>query len=166
MLTPHDRLFVPLFAGTGVDLHPLDVTRAADRERLLAYIWADHAERLGRTAAAIAIAAADPPTLDRSDAADWLETQLEPAPSRELARVVMHSIAFQYFPPATKQRIIALMTRHGATATAQAPLAWLFYEMDPERQTQAALCLRLWPGGQEQILATGDPHGVRLSWRG
>ena len=78
----------------------------------------------------------------------------------------MHSIAFQYFPPATKQRIIALMTRHGATATAQAPLAWLFHEMDPERQAQAAPCLRLWPGGKEQILATGDPHGVRLSWRG
>ena len=63
-----------------MDLHPLDVTKAADRERLLAYIWADQAERLARTEAAIAIAAADPPLLDRGDAADWLEAQLDPAP--------------------------------------------------------------------------------------
>ena len=148
----------------GVDLHPLDVTRAADRERLLAYVWADQAERLARTAAAIAIAAADPPTLDRGDAAEWLEAQLDPAPRRGIVRVVMHSIAFQYFPPATKERILAHMALVGGMATKQAPVAWLSYEMDPVHRTQAALRLRLWPDGQEQILATGDPHGVKLSW--
>jgi hypothetical protein len=148
----------------GVDLHPVDVTSPADRERLLAYIWADQPERLARTAAAIAIAATNPPMLGQGDAADWLETQLEPAPRSGLVRVVMHSIAFQYFPPATRQRINAIMTRLGVTASAQAPLAWLFYEMDPERPTMAVLRLRLWPGGQEQILATGDSHGTRLSW--
>ena len=148
----------------GVDLHPLDVTKAADRERLLAYIWADQAERLARTEAAIAIAAADPPPLDRGDAADWLEAQLEPTPRGGTVRVLMHSIAFQYFPPATKQRIIAHIARVGAAASEQAPLAWLSYEMQPPLGSLAVLSLRLWPGGQEQILATGDPHGVKLSW--
>jgi hypothetical protein len=148
----------------GVDLHPLDVTKAADRERLLAYIWADQAERLARTEAAIAIAAADPPRLDRGDAADWLEAQLDPAPRGGAVRVLMHSIAFQYFPPSTSQRTIAHIDRVGAAATEQAPLAWLSYEMQPAPSIQAALILRLWPGGQEQILATGDPHGRKLSW--
>ena len=148
----------------GVDLHPLDVTKAVDRERLLAYIWADQAERLARTEAAIAIAAAEPPPLDRGDAADWLEAQLDPAPRDGFVRVLMHSIAFQYFPPATRQRIIAHVAQVGAAATGQAPLAWLSYEMQPAPSIQAALSLRLWPGGQEQILATGDPHGVKLSW--
>ena len=78
--------------------------------------------------------------------------------------MLMHSIAFQYFPPATKQRIIAHIARVGAAASEQAPLAWLSYEMQPPLGSLAILSLRLWPGGQEQILATGDPHGVKLSW--
>jgi hypothetical protein len=148
----------------GVDLHPVEVTRAADRERLLAYIWADQAQRLARTEAAIAIAAADPPKVDRGDAADWLEAQLGATPQSGIVRVVMHSIAFQYFPPATRQRVTEHIALVGAAATEQAPLAWLSYEMDPALGTQAVLRLRLWPGGQERILATGDPHGVNLSW--
>jgi hypothetical protein len=148
----------------GVDLHPLDVTQVGDRERLLAYIWADQAERLARTEAAIAITAADPPTVDRGDAADWLEAQLDATPRSGIVRVVMHSIAFQYFPPATRQRIMEHLARVGAAATKQAPLAWLSYEMEPRLGTQAELRLRLWPSGHEQTLATGDPHGTKLSW--
>jgi hypothetical protein len=56
------------------------------------------------------------------------------------------------------------MAQVGDAATRRSPLAWLSYEIDPRRSFQAALRLRLWPGGKEQILATGDPHGGKLSW--
>lgn len=79
----------------GVDLNPLDVARRADQERLLAYIWADQAERLARAQAAIVIAAADPPPIDRGNAADWAEQKLGAAPETGVARVLMHSIAAQ-----------------------------------------------------------------------
>src|SRR3954468_7188656 len=45
----------------GTDLNPLDVTQPRDRDRALAYIWADQADRLARTEAALAIAAFRPP---------------------------------------------------------------------------------------------------------
>jgi hypothetical protein len=162
--SPPPATAVRIDGRRGVDLHPVDVTSPAGRERLLAYIWADQAERLARTEAAIAIAAADPPPVDRGDAADWLEARLAPASATGLARVLMHSIAFQYFPAATKQRVGEHMAQVGAAATRRSPLAWLSYEIDPRRSFQAALRLRLWPGGKEQILATGDPHGGKLSW--
>jgi hypothetical protein len=112
----------------------------------------------------MALVAAEPPPLERGDAADWLAARLDPAPWHGTARVLMHSIAFQYFPPATRQRVVAHVARVGAAASAQAPLAWLCYEMQPAPGMQAALSLRMWPGGQEEILATGDPHGTKLCW--
>lgn len=148
----------------GVDLNPLDVTRPADQERLLAYIWADQAERLARTQAAIALAAADPPPLDRGDAADWTEGMLHPAPEPGVARVLMHSIAAQYFPERTRARIAAHAARVGAQATRAAPFAWLRFEGDARYGPRPALLLTLWPGGRERLLATGSAHGLWVRW--
>lgn len=150
----------------GVDLNPLDVTQAADRERLLAYIWADQPARLARVAAAIAIAAADPPTLDRGDAADWLEQRLDPAPEAGVVRVVMHSIAFQYFPTEVQARIVAHLAAVGARATTAGPLAWLRLEVDPRFGERPALLLTTWPGGTERLLARASAHGIWVEWAG
>ncbi|CAM5378546.1 hypothetical protein FALB51S_01854 [Frigidibacter albus] len=71
-------------ARAGVDLAPRDP--AADRLRLLSYVWADQPERLARIAAALDAAAALRPDLARADAVDWLEQRLavprpgQPAP--------------------------------------------------------------------------------------
>lgn len=107
----------------GADLNPLDVTRAEDRERLLAYVWPDQPQRLERMAAAIALAAADPPAIDRADAGDWVRGQLDPEPEVGCVRVLFHSIAFQYFPASSKAAIVEHLARVGARATAKAPLA-------------------------------------------
>jgi hypothetical protein len=150
----------------GTDLNPLDVTRPTDRDRALAYIWADQADRLARTEAALAIAASDPPQIDREDAASWLERQLtRDAPSRT-TRVVLHSIALQYFPPDAVARITAHLEELGRSATADAPLAWLRYERDPEAGGRPDLRLRLWPDGSDRVLALADPHGGKIEWRG
>ena len=150
----------------GVDLNPLDVARPADQERLLAYIWADQAERLARAQAAIVIAAADPPFIDRGDAADWTEQKLSPAPESGVVRVLMHSITAQYFPDETRVRIAAHAARVGAVATRAAPFAWLRFEVDATHGTGHALQLTLWPDGTERLLATGSAHGLWVRWAG
>jgi hypothetical protein len=144
----------------GVDLNPLDPRR--DRERLVAYVWPEQEARLARLQAALAIAAAHPPPVDRGEAAEWLEARLaEPVPAGA-TRVVFHSVAFHYFPPATQARIAALMEDSGARASVSAPLAWLRYEADPD--DRFALRLRLWPDGEDRLLAFTHPHGARIRW--
>ncbi len=151
----------------GTDIKPLDVADAKVRERLLAYVWPDQPERVARAEAAIALAQALPPPIDQADAADWLEAQVAPQPGA--VAVVYHSIAFQYFPSATKARIAAHMVAEGEQATAAAPLAWLRYEMDDASVAALpTLRLTLWQGGTptEQLLAHAHPHGTFVQWQG
>lgn len=155
---------VPLrIAGRrGVDRAPLDVTAATDREKLLAYVWADQADRLARIEAALAAARADPPPLERADAADWLPGRLAAIPG---PHVVMHSIALQYFPDEARRRVAAAMAEAGDRATRAAPLGWLRYEVE-DVAGRPTLRLTLWPGGVDRLLAEADPHGRRVRWLG
>lgn len=156
---PSARLIVA--ARRGVDVNPLDVTDPATRERLLAYVWPEQPERVERLARAIDAAAADPPAIDREDAAGWVERRVSPKVG--VARVVMHSIAFQYFPAATQARIAAHLARQGSLATPGAPLAWLRFELEPETG-DSTLRLTAWPGGDDRRLATAHPHGAWIDW--
>lgn len=147
----------------GCDRAPLDPCDPATELRLLSFVWADQADRLARLRAALALARADPPALARADAADWVEARFAaPRPGR--AHVLMHSIVWQYLPPATQGRIAAAIARAGARATAEAPVAWLRLEADADGPG-AALTLTLWPGG-ERLLARADFHGRWIDWRG
>jgi hypothetical protein len=141
----------------GVDLNPLDVR--SDGERLLAYTWPDQPRRLAQLEAALAVAAQDPAAVDSGDAADWLEARLAERREAGVTRVVLHSIAFQYFPAGTKARIRAAMEAAGA---AGAPLAWLRYEYEPE-DNRITLRLKTWPG-EERLLAHCHPHGIEVKW--
>jgi hypothetical protein len=145
----------------GVDLSPLDPRR--DGERLLAYVWPDQQERLARLEAALAVAAAEPPRVDQEDAATWLEARLAERPLPGVARVVQHSVAYVYFPEEKQARITAMMEEAGAAATEAAPLAWLRYEPEPDQEL-FSLRLRLWPGGEDRLLAACHPHGSIVRW--
>jgi hypothetical protein len=145
----------------GVDLHPLDPR--SDGDRLLAYVWPDQARRLTQLEAALAIAAMNPPQVDRGDAAGWLEARLDEPQEAGVTRVVLHSIAFQYFPEETKARIAAAMAAAAAGATVASPLAWLRYEHDA-RDDAITLRLMAWPGGEERLLARCHPHGSSIRW--
>ena len=148
----------------GSDLEPLDVTNQDDRERLLAYIWADQADRLARVEAALEIAAKDPPQLERAEAAAWMERTIDAKPEVGVARVLMHAVAMQYAAEETRERIAAHAARVGSQATDGAPFAWLRFEADPDFDEKGSLRLTLWPGGREEVLAIGDTHGERLRW--
>lgn len=145
---------------SGVDLNPVALPEG--RDRLMAYVWADQAERLARLRSALALAEADPPRIERADAADWLETNLPPGPEPGIVRVVMHSVAFHYFPDSTKRRIAAHIEAAGARATREAPMAWLRYEEQPG-DGKFSLRLRTWPG-EESLLAWTHPHGRSVEW--
>ncbi len=164
---PPPAAVVRVAARRGTDINPLDISDARVRERLLAYVWPDQPERVARAEAAIALAENLPPPIDRADAADWLEAQVAPQPGT--VAVVFHSIAFQYFPPATKARIAAHMAAQGDRAAAAAPLAWLRYEMDDASVAGLpTLRLTLWRGGapDEHLLAHAHPHGSFVQWHG
>lgn len=158
---------VNVVARHAVDRNPLDVRSEATRKMLAAYVWADQLQRLERLEAALDMAAQNPVTIDRDDAADWLEKALTVTSEPGVCRVVMHTIAFQYFPPEAQQRIRDHMDKVGQGATADRPLAWLSFEASdqggPERRP--LLKLRVWPDGGETQLAVCQPHGAEIFWK-
>lgn len=157
------QALVQVVARRGVDLRPLNVALPADRERLLAYVWPDQAARVAQLETALRLAAVDPPVIDTGDAGAWTENMVSPTPQAGVTRVLMHTIALQYFPPATRALVKAHAFRVGERATASAPFAWLNYEVDV-KLGGPALRLKLWPDGETQVLATGDPHGRSFAW--
>lgn len=151
-------------ARAGVDLHPLDARSPDHALRLCAYLWPDQPGRLTLTRAAIALGATLP---DQGDAAAWLDRQLAKDRPGTL-RVVYHSIAWQYFPPATQARARAALAAAGARATKDAPLAHVAMEADGDPHG-AALTVQTWPAGPGQhgpkTLARVDFHGRWVDWR-
>lgn len=149
----------------GADLAPIDPRVPAERERMLAYLWADQAGRLARAEAALEHAARHGLKIERADAASWIATQLTEPPDRETCRLLMHSIVWQYLTPETRHRITEAMVVQGIKATPEQPLAWLRMEADGERET-AAVILTTWPGSRTRELGRADFHGRFVEWSG
>ena len=157
---PPPKARVRIVERAGVDLkpgHALD-----DYMKLRAYVWPDQPERGRRMSAALAEAVDDPPRIDQADAADWLEAKLGIEPEPGITRVVMHSVAFQYFDPDSQQRVTDRIEAAGERASAKAPVAWLRFEKEPGDELHS-LRLRTWPGG-EHLLARVHPHGHWVRW--
>ncbi|MBU1316744.1 MAG: DUF2332 family protein [Alphaproteobacteria bacterium] len=148
----------------GCDLNPLDPTSPDDRLRLMSYVWADQRDRMERLAAALAIAAPAPPTVERADALSWLPRVLA-RPAEGAVRVIYHSIAWQYLPPDDQAEGEAVIAEAGSRATPEAPLARLAMEADGNTDG-AAISLQLWPGGERQDLGRADFHGRWVKWKG
>jgi hypothetical protein len=147
----------------GCDCFPLDLRDDEARRRLRSYVWADQKDRMLRLDRAIATALEDPPTVERADAANWLEAQLaRPRPGR--VTVIVHSIVWRYLGPEAQRRITEAITQRGAAASIEAPLAWLRLEPEPGA-ARPGLRLTSWPGGEERFLGVGDYHGRRMTWR-
>ncbi|MEE2860325.1 MAG: DUF2332 family protein [Pseudomonadota bacterium] len=145
----------------GVDLNPLDPER--DSLWLMAYCWADQDARLARLRAALVLAQADPPPVDRGDAAAWLAAQLL-RPVFGALTVVFHTIAAQYFPRETAAACEAALARAAARATPDAPVARL--EMEADGGRGAALRLALWDGDERRwALGRADFHGRWIDWQ-
>ncbi len=146
----------------GCDRNVLDVTDAVHAERIISYVWPDQTDRINRVIAALDLARTDPPRIDQADAGDWIETVITDNATPGNTRVVLHSIAFQYFPEEVQRRITARIETAGAMATADTPLAWLSFEQFGTEGPR--LVLRLWPGDTSRVLAKADAHCRSIRW--
>lgn len=160
----------PGFAITavkGCDIAPIDLADAASALRLKAYVWPDAGERLTRIDAAIALAGLQPPDLVAADAGDFAVDMLARPPQPGGARVMFHSIMWQYLPAATQARITAAFEAAGEQATPDAPIGWVALETDPAT-FRHELKVRLWDGaahqGEEHLLSHAHPHGAWVEW--
>jgi hypothetical protein len=143
----------------GVDIAPVDATTQAGADRLLAYCWADHTQRVERLAHALALLRAHPPMLEQGDAPDWVEARLSELQAEGVTRVLMHSIVWTYIAPEGQARITAAMEAAGARATPERPLAWVHVEADRDVH-QHVLTIRSWPGHEEPaVVARAHAHG-------
>lgn len=146
----------------GVDQLPVDLADPEQRFRLLSYVWADQAERVERVRGAMHLALQDPPPVDHGDAADWVEAELAELPEGQTT-VLYHSYVWSYLSAATQARMRAALAEAGARAHAGAGLAHLAFE-SVDGTEKSALTLRLWPGGERQLLADAHPHGRWVKW--
>jgi hypothetical protein len=156
-LTGRPPLKTPLRISSraGCDLRPLDPRSEEDRLTLAAYVWADQPERHERLQAALAVAQEVDATVDHAGAAQWTEDRLAEA-GPDVATVVFHSIVMQYLPTAERERFEC------ALEAAPGPLAWL--RMEPASDTLTDVRLKLWPGGEDRLLARAGYHGDPVEW--
>lgn len=152
-------------ARAGCDHAPVDPADPVAREDMLSWIWPDQSERLRRTAAAFDLAARHGPTIDRADAADWLEERLAEPPLPGVVRLVFHTVVRRYLTPETRDRIDLALEAAGRRATAAAPLAHLAMEAD-DTPDSAAVRLTVWPDGDVREIGRADFHGRHVAWRG
>ncbi len=145
------------------DLQPVSIHDAAQRERLMSYIWPDQPDRLARLSAALATAAGVEFAVERAHAADWLERSLPVAPLTGTTRVLYHSVFWNYLDTAEQSRLERHIAAVGAAARADAPFAWLRLELVHKT---VELKLTLWPAATESTLATCHPHGATVQWHG
>lgn len=92
----------------GIDLNPLDITDADQREWLTSLIWPEHESRRERLLAAASVAAADPPHLVRGDLLATIETLLAEVPAGNQP-VVFHSAVLAYVDAEARARFASLM---------------------------------------------------------
>ena len=157
---------VEITAAHGCDQAPVDLTDPEQALRLKAYVWADATERMARLDIAIAMAERSAPELVRMDAGEFVRDVLGRPQEDGVARVLFHSIVWQYLPAATQQAITALMEEAGKAASADKPLAWIALETNRET-FKHELSVRYWPGGDQPVkLAEAHPHGAWVEWLG
>ncbi len=103
----------------GIDLQPRDAADPADRAWLTGLVWPGEAGRAERVAAALDIAAVDPPLLAAADAADALERVAAQAPAGATLVVTTPGVLV-HVPWAQRERIVATARALGRWITMDA----------------------------------------------
>lgn len=161
---------ISISSRAACDQNPLDPSSSQDQLRLRAYIWPDQTARLQRLDAALALAQQQGLQVERSDAAEWIQSKV----AGELPNgttIVYHSVFLQYPPAVTREAIGAAIGAAGARTTATKQLARVSFEPEsvvggPHGSARYVLHITRWVNGQrsEATLADVDPHGRTLTW--
>jgi hypothetical protein len=156
---PLDRR-VEIMGRKGCDRDPIDPTTAEGSLTLRSFVWADQRDRFKLLEGAIAVAREVPAEVERMDAADFLERELESGRTG-VATVVYHSVFIQYVDAPGRERLARAIESAAARASADGPFAYL--RMEPGAQT-FEVRLTLWPGGGDELLALTKAHGTGVRW--
>lgn len=148
------------------DLKPVDLSDPGQALRLKCYTWPDQDERLNRLDAAIALAQDAGTKVEQADALSWLTERLANRPASGVT-VIYHSVFLIYPPREVIAAIMETIRNAGATATEQAPLAWLSYESEAlfggdRSSPRMRARLETWPDGTVETYAESDGHVTRV----
>lgn len=148
------------------DANPIDLRQPHEGLRLASFIWPEQTERLQRLRIASAEAARwlaqEGVAVEALAATDFVTRELR-APRSGCATVLMHSVVWQYIAAAEQVAVTQQMEAAGARATAGSPLAWLRFE-PPAADGKVELRCRIWPDGEDRLLARCHPHAARIEW--
>jgi hypothetical protein len=166
---PFDTIASVVSRG-GCDPSPLDASTEDGRLTLQSYVWADQLHRFRLLKGALEVARAHPVTVERAGAAEWTGARLSETKTG-VVTVVYHSIVEQYLGRDERHAFVTALEKAGASAPDTAPIAWLRFEpgevsSDVMLTTSFAVRLRMWPGGDEQVVARAGPHGDAVTWIG
>jgi hypothetical protein len=143
----------------GLDLHPLDVTNAEHSAWLETLVWPEHAGRLRRLRAALAMARRDPPLVVRGDLLRDVASCALQAPSTATL-VVYHSAVLAYVAEAELREEFASVVRRTGAVWISNEAAGVFRSIVAPRGPRGAFLLSV--DGVPQ--AWTDPHGNWIEW--
>ncbi len=155
----HDRPLVSWRAG--LDLAPVDVNDPAQCAWLETLVWPEHAERLARLRAALAVARSDPPPVYRGDLLSDLPGLAAGAPA-EATLVVFHTAVLAYVAGVARQHFVKSVRALGAV--------WISNEAPGVFPDIAARVRRHGPRGAFLLAVDGTPvawthpHGKWIEW--
>jgi hypothetical protein len=146
----------------GLDLNPLDVSRADDVAWLDSLIWPEHHHRRDRLRAAARIAAQDPPLLVRGDLVDDLPDLAAQAPAGATLVVFHTSVLYQVAPHrrASFRQLVREMPGHWISVEAPDVVTYPGLPPAPDTALHNVLGLDGTP------LAWTRGHGQSMTWFG
>jgi hypothetical protein len=145
----------------GIDLAPLDARSERDRRWLRGLVWPGESGREERIAAALDVAASDPPLLVAGDAADRLDALVARAPASATLVITTPGVLV-HIPRAARESLVDRIRATGARWVTIDPPALL----DVWRPTVDESA---WPGFvvalDAEVRAAADPLGAWWEWR-
>lgn len=142
----------------GLELNPVDLADADDRDWLRALIWPDQVARLERLDRAIELFRAGKPPILAGDALALLPDVLARVPVDTIP-VVYHTIALYQFSTEMREALDSMLTIAGL----RRPVWRLSFEFDGGLYILSAI--RYADGVREETrLASCHPHGTWLEW--
>jgi hypothetical protein len=153
----------------GLELNPVNLADADDRDWLRALIWPDQVQRLRRLERAIELFAQEKPAIRAGDALALLPDVLAAVPTGQVP-VVYHTIAVYQFSREMREALESILTVAGL----RRPLWRLSFEFDALNRVGGTggigdayiLSMIRYADGvrEERRLASAHPHGTWLEW--
>ncbi len=148
----------------GVDRNPLDAGDPQDALWLRCLVWPEHHDRAERLTSALAVAATDPPRIQRADFLDGLRLLLGEVPDGAVA-VVTHSAALAYAPADVREQVRRTCREAGAWRVGAEGQRVLDGLVTPSDASASDFLVSTGsPDGHDAVVGVAQPHGRRLAW--